>query len=87
MLEVLTYSKDDYVTVDRAEAETPEAAIVAARTLLQEAAENGVHLPRAAVYVDGRMVRCDVTTHEVSDAPQFDCDWAFRDPNSAANRA
>lgn len=47
---------------NRAEAETPEAAIVAARTLIADAAHVWAGLGRqtASFYVDGRAVAVDV---------------------------
>lgn len=48
-------------TGDTAEAESPEAAVVAARTLLTEAREHGCGTPRAAFYVGGYLVRSDVS--------------------------
>lgn len=52
-------------TGDRAEAETPEAARVAARTLMREAREQGCSRPTAVFVVDGELVREGVTRAEL----------------------
>jgi len=45
-------------TGDSAEADDPESAVLAARTLMQEAAEYGASaLITASFYVDGKLVR------------------------------
>jgi hypothetical protein len=53
-------------TGDTAEAETPEDAVYAASVLLREARENGCSRPTAAFYVDGRLVRSDVSRVDLS---------------------
>lgn len=47
-------------TGDWAEADDPEAAVVAARTLLREAAASGCGRPTASFYVAGKLVRGDL---------------------------
>ena len=62
MIEVVTHTKSG-TQIDRAEAETPEAAVVAARVLLVEAATVGGYASsclRADFLVDGRAVRSNV---------------------------
>lgn len=61
MIEVITFSAAG-TKIDTAEADTPEAALVAARTLLREATMvNGVPVqmakPFVRFFVDGEMVR------------------------------
>lgn len=64
-IEVLTYDdRGARTTRDRAEATTPENAVVAARTLLEEARDHCVR-PRAAVYVNGKLVRDGITLQEL----------------------
>lgn len=63
MIEVLVIP-----TGDTAEAESPDAALVAAVTLLTEAKEHGCGTPRAAFYVQGKLVRCDVSISDLEDA-------------------
>ncbi len=52
-------------TNDWAEAEDPEAAKTAARTLLQEARDQGCGRPTASFIVDGQLVRSGVTRAEL----------------------
>jgi hypothetical protein len=52
-------------TGDSAEAESPEDACFAARTLLREAREQGCGRPTAAFIVDGVLVREGVRRLEV----------------------
>jgi hypothetical protein len=52
-------------TGDRATAETPEAARLAARTLLREARDQGCGRPTAAFTVDGVYVADGLTRQEV----------------------
>lgn len=49
-------------TGDRAEADDPESAVVAARTMMDDARDRDVpsRLLSASFYVDGRLVRGDV---------------------------
>jgi hypothetical protein len=52
-------------TGDNAEAETPEEAYLAARTLMQKAREHGAGEPTATFLVDGRCVRANVKRAEL----------------------
>jgi hypothetical protein len=65
-IEVVSYSRSDRMPRDRADAETPAAAVIAARSLLTDAYEAGLGSPRASFYVDGKLVRYDVTLNELS---------------------
>jgi hypothetical protein len=53
-------------TGDRAEAPDPESAIAAARQLLHDARDHGCGTPAASFYVEGRLVRSDVTVRSLA---------------------
>lgn len=51
---------------DWAEAEDPEAAVVAARCLLREASDTYYSRPEASFYVDGKLVRAGVRLQDLT---------------------
>lgn len=53
-------------TGDRAEAETPEAALTAAIQLCEDARQHGAGKPTASFYRDGRLVRHEVAEGSLS---------------------
>lgn len=66
MIEVVTFNTDGRTRRDCAEAESPAAAVVAAKTLLRDAREAGHYRVTASFYVDGRLVRSDVSAAALS---------------------
>lgn len=66
MIEVTTHaSYSSHRRIDSAECDTPEEAVVAARTLLIEARDSGHGSPRASFHVNGKLVRAGINLSEL----------------------